>query len=170
MVNFSKTVLLVMAMALSSLVAAEGKIAVLSVQDAILNSDAAQSRLNGLRQQADYVENKKEFDNLRKEQQELFQKLQKDAAVMSPEQQAEQRKKLTEMRADYEHVGRKLQNAEQELAQALMQEMAPQVQQIVTELIKTEGIGLLLNRQSAMHVDSSFSITAKVTDKLNQSK
>jgi outer membrane protein len=36
------------------------------------------------------------------------------------------------------------------------------------EIIAAEGIGLLLQRASVIHADAGYSITAKVTDKLNQ--
>jgi outer membrane protein len=46
--------------------------------------------------------------------------------------------------------------------------MAPKVQEVLRELISTEGIGLLLQRSSVIHADAGYSLTAKVTDKLNQ--
>ena len=49
-----------------------------------------------------------------------------------------------------------------------LQEMAPRVQEVLRELIAAEGIGLLLQRASVIHADAGYSITAKVTDKLNQ--
>ena len=61
-----------------------------------------------------------------------------------------------------------MQQAEQAAGQALLQEMAPVVQEVLRELINTEGIGLLLPRASVIHADPGYSITAKVTDKLNQ--
>lgn len=67
-----------------------------------------------------------------------------------------------------EHVTGKLQKAEQAAGQGLLQEMSPRVQEVLRELIATEGIGLLLQRSSVIHADAGYSITAKVTDKLNQ--
>jgi outer membrane protein len=46
--------------------------------------------------------------------------------------------------------------------------LSPRVQEVLRELIATEGIGLLLQRSSVIHADAGYSITAKVTDKLNQ--
>ena len=61
-----------------------------------------------------------------------------------------------------------LQQAEQELGQRLLQEMTPKVQAVLRELIQSEGIGLLIQRSAVIHADNGYSITAKVTDKLNQ--
>ena len=75
---------------------------------------------------------------------------------------------MASKQADLEHVTGKLQQAEQGAGQALLQEMAPKVQEVLREIITAEGIGLLLQRASVIHADAGYSITAKVTDKLNQ--
>lgn len=156
------------ALLLPGLAMAQGKIAVVNVQEAILQSDQAQQRLAEVRAQEDYKSDKDEFDRLQQELEQLVQEFQKDAAVMSQEQQLAARKRLASKQADLEHVTGKLQQAEQATGQSLLQEMAPMVQEVLRELIATEGIGLLLQRTSVIHADPGYSITAKVTDKLNQ--
>ena len=42
------------------------------------------------------------------------------------------------------------------------------VQEVLREIIAKESIGLLLQRSSVIHADASYSVSAKVTDKLNQ--
>jgi outer membrane protein len=133
-----------------------------------MQSDVAQKRLNAVREQEDYKSDKAEFDRLKDEFDVLVQGFQKDAAVMSQEQQVAARKKLGSKQADLEHVTGKLQEAEQAAGQTLLQEMSPKVQEVLRELIATEGIGLLLQRSSVIHADAGDSITAKVTDKLSQ--
>jgi outer membrane protein len=163
-----KAGLFVFVLLASAVAAAQGKIAVLDVQGAILNTEAAQKRLKDLRAQPAYTQNRKELDKLKKDYEDIIKQLQKDLAVMSADQKEAQRKKIEEKRADMEHVARKLQASEQELAQGLMQEMAPKLEKIVTDLIKAEGIGLLLDRKAAMHADPAFNITEKVTAALNK--
>ncbi len=155
---------------MSNFAMAQGKIAVLSLQEAILNTDESQERLKGLRASDDYTNNKKQFEILKSEGQDMIETMKKDSAVMSAEQKEEIGKKIQSKRADLEHVAKKLQESEKGLQQKLLREMAPKVKAIVADLIKTEGIGLLLDRQAAMHVDSSYNITPKVTDKLNQNR
>jgi len=163
-----KIALTVLALALPGLGWAQGKIAVVNLEQAILQTDLAQKRLADVRAQEDYKSDKEEFDQLKEEFDELVKDFQKDAAVMSPEQQMAARKKLQSKQSDLEHVTGKLQEAEQAAGQALLQEMSPRVQEVLRELIATEGIGLLLQRGSVIHADAGYSITAKVTDKLNQ--
>ncbi|MEL7044642.1 MAG: OmpH family outer membrane protein [Pseudomonadota bacterium] len=147
---------------------AQGKIAVVNLQEAILQSDIAQQRLADVRAEEGYKADKDEFDRLREELDELVQDFQKDAAVMSQEQQQSARKRLASKQSDLQYVADKLQQAEQATGQALLQELSPLVQEVLRELISTEGIGLLLQRTSVIHADPGYSITAKVTDKLNQ--
>ena len=160
----------VFVIALPTLGWAADKIAVVDLQEAILQTDVAQKRLQEVRGQKDYKADKAEFDRLKKEFDDMVKKFQKDAAVMSQEQQAAARQKLASKQADLEHVTGKLQQAEQSAGQALLQELAPKVQDVLRELISSEGIGLLLQRGAVIHADASYSITAKVTDKLNQMK
>ena len=168
MSRFLKLTLAVVALTLPALGWAQGKIAVVNLQEAILQTDEAQKRLDAVRNEEDYKADKAEFDRLKEEFDELVKGFQKDAAVMSQEQQVSARQKLASKQADLEHVTGKLQKAEQAAGQALLQEMSPKVQEVLRELIATEGIGLLLQRASVIHADAGYSITAKVTDKLNQ--
>lgn len=168
MFKILKISIVALALALPAAAMAQGKIAVVNLQEAILQTDMAQKRLNEVRNQEDYKADKAEFDKLKKEFDELVQKFQKDAAVMSQEQQVAARQKLASKQSDLEHVTGKLQQAEQGAGQMLLQEMSPRVQEVLRELIATEGIGLLLQRASVIHADAGYSITAKVTDKLNQ--
>ena len=155
-------------LALPTLGWAEGKIAVVDLQEAILQTNVAQKRLEDIRSQDDFKADKAEFERLKKEMDEMVKKFQKDSAVMSQEQQASARQKLASKQADLEHVVGKVQQTEQAAAQALLQELGPKVQDVLREIISADGIGLLLQRGAVIHADPTYSITAKVTDKLNQ--
>ena len=158
----------VLVLALPTLGWAQGKIAVVDLQEAILNTEVAQKRLAELRAQEDFKADKAEFERLKKEMDEMVKAFQKDGPVMSQDQQAAARKKLQAKQGDLEQVVGKVQQVEQAAAQSLLQDLGPKVQEVLRELITAEGIGLLLQRGAVIHADESYSITAKVTDKLNQ--
>ncbi len=172
MVKLSKVVVLMGVLLVSSLAGAQapiqGKIAVLDLQTAIIGTDEAQKRIKALVAQPDYDGNKKQLDKLKKEYEDMVKQLQKDMAVMSPEQKEAQGKKLESKRADMEFIARKLQGAQQEVMQGLMREMDPKLNKIIGDLIKSENIGLLLDSKSVMQVDASFNISNKVTEQLNK--
>ncbi len=163
-----KVALAVLAFSVPTLGWTETKIAVIDVQGAILQTDVAQKQMAAVRDQADYKKNKAEYDRLKSEGEALLKSYQKDAAVMSQDQKAAAQKKLTSMQEDLDHVTSKLQQAEQTAGQALLQDMAPKVQQVLREIIEKEKIGLLLQRNAVVHAEASYSITAQVTEKLNQ--
>ena len=158
----------VLVLALPTLGWAQGKIAVVDLQEAILKTEVAQKRLAELRAQEDFKADKAEFERLKKEMDEMVKAFQKDGPVMSQDQQAAARKKLQAKQGDLEQVVGKVQQVEQAAAQSLLQDLGPKVQEVLRELITSEGIGLLLQRGAVIHADESYSITAKVTDKLNQ--
>ena len=168
MSRYLKILLAVTALSFPVLGYAQGKIAVVNLQEAILQTDLAQKRLAEVRNGDDYKADKAEFDRLKGEFDTLLSGFQKDSAAMSQDQMVAARQKLANKQADLEHVTGKLQQAEQLAGQQLLQEMSPKVQEVLRELIATEGIGLLLQRASVIHADAGYSITAKVTDKLNQ--
>jgi outer membrane protein len=163
-----KVAIAVLALSVPTLGWAEGKIAVVDLNEAIMQTDFAQKRMAEVRDQKDYKADKAEYDRLQSELDELVKKFQKDAAVMSQEQQVAARQKLASKQGDLEHVTGKLRQVEQAAGQALFQEMAPKVQEVLREIIAKESIGLLLQRSSVIHADASYSVSAKVTDKLNQ--
>lgn len=152
----------------ANLALAQGRIAVVDLEEAILQTDEAQQRLNAQRETPDYVADKAELDRLQAEREAMIKELQKELPTMEPAAQQAARKRLANKNADLEHVLRKLQKSEQELGQALLQEMTPKVQTVLRDLIASEGIGLLLQRSAVIHAENGYSITAKVTDKLNQ--
>lgn len=149
---------------------AQGKVAVISVQEAILNTQYAADEMKKLRATSDYKKNRSSFEKLQKEGKQMLERLKRDADTMSQDEQLKFQRQIATKREDLELVGRRLQESEKELAQNIMRKLGREAQTIISDLIKTEGIGLLLDRQVALHVDSSFNITAKVTDKLNKVK
>ncbi len=172
MFKLTKSIALLVALLASTMAiaqpAVQGKIAVLDAQAAIFSTDDAQKKLKALGTQPDFDADKKQFEKLKKEYQDMVDQLQKDAAVMSNDQKEEQRKKLEAKASDIEYLGRKLQGKQQELMQSLMQEQEAKFKKVVADIIKSENIGLLLDARSAMHVDNSYNITSKVTDALNK--
>lgn len=167
MLKFKQLIAFVVIGLIAGQAMAEGRIAIVNLQRAIVETTAAKERLQAVREEADVVANMKAAEQLQAEGQAMIEKLQKDGPVMSVDQQENLKKRIQEKQADLEHIGRKLQAREQEVMQEIMQQAQQQARLIVQELIKAEGIGLLLDARSALHVDTSYDITAKVTQGLN---
>ena len=163
-----KVALLVLAAALPVASWAEGKIAVVDLNEAILQTDLAKKRLGEVRGSEQYKADKKEYDKLKAEFDELVKTFQKDSAVMSQDQQSAAREKLRNKQDDLEHVAGKLQKVEQAAGQALLGEMGPRIETVLREMIAQDGIGLLLKSGAVIHNDATYNITAKLTERLNQ--
>jgi outer membrane protein len=153
---------------LPAIASAQGKVAVVNLEEAILQTDYAQQRLSEFESNEDFQADKAEFDSLKKELDELVANFQRDQEAMSEDQRVAARQKLASKQSDIEYVAKKLQSMQQQNAQRVFQELAPSAREVLRGIIETEQIGLLLQQQTVIHADLSYSITAKVTDKLNQ--
>lgn len=161
------TLALSLIMMMPFLANAEGRIAVLDIEAAILQTELAKKEFKSLQERADVADNMKQLESLQQAYNEKVEQLKKDSAILSNEKKQEEAQKLQNSLTDIQHVRKKLQSAEQELAKKLLQALSPKLNQIVPEIIKSEGIGMLLHRKAVMHADSNYDITAQVTAKLN---
>ena len=140
---------------LPSIALAQGRIAVVNLEQAILQTDAAQQRLQEFETNEDFASDKSQFDALRAELDQLVKDFQRDQAAMSEEDQVAARQKMASKQSDLEYVGKKLQTLQTQNAQRVMQELAPQAQEVLREIIETDQIGLLLQQQAVIHADKS---------------
>ena len=154
--------------ALPVLVLAQGRIAVVNLEEAILQTDLAQQQLQAFESGEDFVSDKTQFDSLKEDLDQLVKDFQRDQAAMSEEDQIAARQKMASKQSDLEYVAKKLQALQTQNAQRVLQEMAPQARDVLRQIIETEQIGLLLQQQAVIHADLGYNITAKVSDKLNQ--
>jgi len=165
---FNKFLVSAALLVLPTLAMAQGKIAVVNLEEAILQTDLAQQRLAEFEKNEDFTSDKNEFESLREELDKLVQYFQRDQAAMSEDQMVAARQKVSSKNSDLEYVAKKLQTLQQQNAQRVFQELAPKAREVLRDIITTEQIGLLLQQQGVIHADLGYSITAKVTDKLNQ--
>ena len=154
-------------LALGSNVYADGKIAVYDLQQAILNTEAAQKQIKEFEAKAAFADLKAQFESVRAELQAMDKDAQTNSVTWSDEKKAEHRKNMEYKRADLELVTKKLQQESQTFVNQIMQANAQKTQQIIQDLVKSEGIGLILDAQAVRYADSSYNITAKITDRLN---
>lgn len=149
---------------------ADGKVAILSPQRAVLNTDLAQKVAKELQARKDFNDGMNQINALKKEGQGLIDKLKKDGAVMTDAQKQDANSRLHQIQSDLQYQGKKLEDMQsQEMQTKVFAQFQDRFPQIVNDLIKSEGIGLLLNADSGavMQADPGFDITAKVTARLN---
>ncbi len=172
MAKLMKSVSVVLAVMLFSAMAsaAADKIAIVSIQGAILKTDAAQKSLKSLGANPDFAAMKAEYESLRSDIVSLNKDAETNGLTWSQEQQAKHRKKLEYKAADFKLIEQKLKAEQNSAMQQIMQAHAANAQKALEQLIKDEKVGIVLDRNSVMWADQSYDLTEKLTKKLNKMK
>jgi len=147
-------------------VAAE-KIAVVDIQRVIFTSEVAKARQKQAKTKPDFVELQAKYDSIAADVKALQQKIESGRDAMSREQATEHQKRMEYLRADYELVARKLQTEVQQLQSEIMEELQPQVQAALKELVEAEEVTLLLQRDAVIFAAPTLDLTAKLLERLN---
>ncbi len=149
---------------------AAGKVAVVNFEQAMMNTDYAKAQIAEIEKDPSYKENMERAQKIQLEGVKLAEKYQKEAPTMSATQKAALENQIKDKRDDFEHIARKLQEVKEALMQSVMQEMSMVASQAAKELIDAEGIGLLLNGnpQIILHADTSYDVSAKLTERINR--
>jgi len=145
---------------------AEVKIAVVDVQNAILQSEEAKRLLAQIQ-----GEFKGEEDEIRKIQSEaaaLLERMNKDADVMSDAEKRRLQQEIESMNNDFVYLRQKLQRQIEERQKELFTGIDGKVQKAIEELVLSEDYDMILPRGAVLYVTDLYNITGKVTEKLNQ--
>jgi outer membrane protein len=148
--------------------AAELKIGVLDIQQALLASEEAKQFLQSA--QTDLEAEQKEVNDLQQQILSLQEQIQKDADVMSPAEQRKRQKEIEDKQIDFRFQANRLQKEVQDRQQELMQQMGPKIEAVIKDLVDAEGYDLILQRGDLVYADNKHSITRKVTEKLNEKR
>jgi len=145
---------------------AEVKIAVVDVQAAILNSEEAKRLLKQIQQEFSSEEEK--IRNIQSEAAVLYERLQKDAEVMSEAEKRRVQQQIESKNNDFVYNRQKLQRLIEERQQELFTGVDQKVQAAIELLVKTDDYDLIMPRQAALYAGDLYDITRKVTEKLNE--
>ncbi|HEX4882082.1 MAG TPA: OmpH family outer membrane protein [Porticoccaceae bacterium] len=149
------------------LASAAEKIAVVDIQRVLFTSEIAKTRQQQLKAQPAFVELQAKYDSIAADVKALQKKIEAERDTMSRDQAAETQKKMEYLRADYELVARKLQAEVQQLQSKIMEELQPQVQAALKELVEAEGVTLLLQREAVIFATPAMDLTGKLLERLN---
>ena len=166
-----KTVVLVLVsiVSLASVtVAAETKIAVIDIQQAMFASDYAQNSVKEAQESADFVALRAKAEGSAADLQSMGKEAETKRLTWSAEQVTAQQKKMSYAKADYDLAVQKIQGEQKQLQQKIMQELSPQFQEALAQVVQEEGITLLLRSESVIVASPENNLTAKVIDRLNQ--
>jgi outer membrane protein len=147
---------------------AEDKIAVVDIAQAIFSSNASQARINQAQTSADFVALKAKFESSVADFQSLAKEAESKRLTWSQEQAQSHQKKMEYVKADADLARQKIQAEQKQLEQMIMQELGPKAQEALQEVVKEEGITILLRADAVLVAGQESNVTAKVADRLNK--
>ncbi|GAA6134413.1 hypothetical protein NBRC116188_12020 [Oceaniserpentilla sp. 4NH20-0058] len=151
----------------ASLAMAEGnKIAAVDMERALFQSDAAKTSFKQVEDQ--FGDDIQKIKLLEQEMVANQEKLQKDGAIMSDDEQRKIRNEIKEKQSEFQFFAGKLQEAEKQWRQQFFRASLPRLQEILKKLIDEEGVNVVLNGQAVIHVDADLDLTKKLLNKLNE--
>ena len=167
MKNIIKLYLLSLIFIAVPLFAMEG-VAVIDMRTAVLSTQAAADAFKALEEDADYSSNLEEAKSLQADRQAIAEKLQKELETLSQEEIAKMQKDINDKGKDLEFLAGKIQQSQEETAQAVFAQTGPAMQKIITELIQAKQIKVLLAKNETMlFSDPSLDLTDDVTSMLD---
>ncbi len=163
-------VALVFTLGTASAAFAEGKVVVFNGQASIMATEQAKKAMNTLKAKPEFAAMVAKFEALRNDLTQMNSDAQKSSMTWSAEQKDSYRKSAEFKNADLKLVLDQLRAEEQTAMQSLMQDMIPKAKAALNEVVKAEGISLVLDSKAALYAEPSNDITAKITEKLNKAK
>jgi outer membrane protein len=142
------------------------KVAVLGVEEALLNSDAAKNFREELKKE--FADDEKQLVSLEKQARELRDKLQKNAGLASEEDIKQMRLQFQKAFAEYQRRGQELQQRRGEREQAFIAEMRPRLDKAIRELIEGEKFDVVISKQATVYSANSVDLTPRVIELLNK--
>jgi outer membrane protein len=146
---------------------ASAKIAVVDARVAIFSSVAAQSALKTFEESADFISLKAKYESSSADFQAMAKEAETKRLTWSPEELAEHQKKMSYVKADAELAIQKISSEQKQLEQRVLQDLAPLVEQALQEIVKEEGITVLLRAESVLLATPEASITEKVANRID---
>jgi outer membrane protein len=154
-------------MPVASLADAANKIAVVDAKVAIFGSKTAQNYLKNFEGSADFLSLKAKYESSSADFQAMAQEAETQRLTWSAEQLAEHQKKMSYVKADAELAIQKISAEQKQLEQRILQNLAPLVEQSIQEIIKEQGITLLLRAESVLLASPETSITEQVAERID---
>jgi len=145
---------------------AEVKIAVVDVQNAILQSEEAKRHMKQI--QEEFKEDEEEIRNIQTEAAAMLERARKDADVMSDPEKRRLSQRIDEKNNDFVYKRQKMQRKIEERQKELFAGIDAKVKKAIEDLILKDDYDIVLPRQTVWYVGDLYNITRRVTEKLNE--
>jgi outer membrane protein len=166
-VKMIKSVVLFAALIFSgSALAQQPVIGVINLQQALFDSDAARTMQSQI--QEEFKDEQERADRLNAELRALIEKAQRDESIMSDAEKRKLNSDAQEKQVQLQLMSERVQEALQQREQAFINSQRQNLGLAIETVVKEGGYDLVLNSETVAFFNNSYSITAKVTAKLNE--
>lgn len=146
-----------------------GKIVVLDLQQAIMQTDLAQERQKTFLESAEYASLLGESESMRAELEALDKKGQAEGLTWSQDQIAQHRKNVEFVQGDLQRVMQKGQASQQAVVQSIVSAVKEEyISASLMNIVKAEGIDLVLRKEASNYSSPESDITLKLVVELNK--
>lgn len=109
-----------------------------------------------------------EVRNLQTQMKELYDKQQKDAALMSNEAKLQATRKIEELQAEYQLKAKAVEEDNRRRQAEERQKLILQIETAIKAISKKEGYTLIIDRAAAIHFSPEMNISSKVVEQVSK--
>ncbi len=142
------------------------KVVVLSVQQALLTSNAAEAFREQLK--SEFSSEQKQLIDLQAQAKKIQDEIKKGQGTQSKEVQDQQRVQFQKAFGEYQRLGQELQQKQRQREDMFLKEMRPKLDTVIRGLIEAEGYDMVVSKQATIYTKPELDITAKVVELLNK--
>jgi outer membrane protein len=154
--------------AISFSVSAELKVGLVDMRAALFSSEAAKEFTDAM--VGKFKKQDLEVRAIGEDGQKLEMRLKNDAAIMSDNERNKMASDLEATIQEYQYRKGKLDKALAEKRQEFLETSRPKLDQAISELVKEEGLDLLMPREAALFAKQEMDYTTRIIEKLNKLK
>ncbi|WP_162299704.1 OmpH family outer membrane protein [Marinospirillum perlucidum] len=159
------TLLIGLFFSLSSQAEESQRIAVLDLQQAMMQTDRISQAFSEIEEQLSNEE--ASIRQLAEEARSLQQRLQRDGDIMGETERNQLAQQMQGKMQEFQARRAQLQQRQQQMQQQVINDNRPQLEAAINELLEEHNIDILINSQAVHFVKPEFNLTAAVAEKLN---
>lgn len=163
---FRTLMIFVAAMALALPAAAETRIGVVDLRQALFSSNDAQAFSETMKR--DFAGDEEEVRQAQEEAQKLKERLEKDGAMMNESERNKLAGEFQEKVKEFNFLKQRLDSTVNQRKQAFLEKARPEVDEAVKELLDENNLDLILPSEAVVYVKPEMNLTSQLLEKLNR--
>ncbi|MDN6319840.1 MAG: OmpH family outer membrane protein [Marinobacter sp.] len=163
---FRTLLMFVAAIALAMPAAADTRVGVVDLRQALFSSNDAKSFSEVM--QRDFASEEEKVRETQEAARKLKERLEKDGAMMNESERNQLAGEFQEKVKEFNFLKQRLDSTVNERKQAFLEEARPEVDAAVKELLEENDLDLILPSEAVVYVKPEMNLTAQLLEKLNR--